>query len=482
MTKQQNITILQINDVHGYLEEHWETFYEGGEVSFKKTGGYARIASYVKQVRQETNGKTLLLDGGDTFHGTYPVVKSKGEVLLPILNQLGFDGMTGHWDFAYTPDYLRELSSKLNYPMLAINCYRKDTNELVFPPYTIKKVNGLKIGVIGIAATIVDKTMPEKFSEGVFLTSGIEELPQAIKEVKEKHDVDLVVVNSHLGYPQDLRMAEETDGIDVYLSAHTHNRVYHPAVVNDTLVIQSGCHGSFVGRLDVTVEDKKIVSYNHELVTMDETIPKDSAINDLIENTMAPYQEKLNEVIGETKTDLYRNEVLESTMDNFLLQCLLEHTGAEIAFSNGWRYGAPILKGPVTVNDLWNIIPTNPPISTVQLTGQEIWNMLEENLERTFSRDPFDQMGGYVKRALGLKLTAKLENPKGHRLQEIFIGNELIDKERIYKAAFVTAQGVSPKYGKERSHLEIHAIDALKNYVKKHHTIEAPFRGTITLI
>lgn len=476
------MTILQINDVHGYLEEHWETFYEGGEVSFKKVGGYARLAAYVKQVRQETNGNTLLLDGGDTFHGTYPIVKSKGKALVPILNQIGFDGMTGHWDFAYTPEHLKELSSKLNYPMLAVNCYKKDTNELVFPPYEIKEIKGLKIGIIGLAATIIDKTMPKKFSEGIYLTSGAEELRKYITEVKEEHDVNLVVVNSHLGYPQDLQMAEEIEGVDVYLSAHTHNRVYKPAVVNDTLVIQSGCHGSFVGRLDVIVEDKKVVHYEHELVTMDEGISQDSEITDLIEDTMAPYREELNEVIGETKTDLYRNEVLESTMDNFLLQCLLEHTGAEIAFSNGWRYGVPVPKGPLTMNDLWNIIPTNPPISTVQLTGQEIWKMLEENLERTFSREPSDQMGGYAKRALGLNLTAKLENPKGERIQEIFIGDQLIEEERVYHATFVTTQGVSPEYGKERKNLDVHAIDALKDYVQKHQSIDAPLRGTITLI
>lgn len=449
---------------------------------FKKNGGYARLASYVKQVRNEADDNVLLLDGGDTFHGTYPVVKTKGEILPPILNKLGFDGMTGHWDFAYGPDHLNEVASELNYPMLAINCYKKGTDELAFPPYRIKEINGVKVGVIGIAATIVDKTMPDQFSEGVSLTFGREELPKYVKEVKEEHDVDLVVVNSHLGYPQDLQMAKETDGIDVYLSTHTHNQVYEPAMVNDTLVIQSGCHGSFVGRLDVSVKDKKVVDHKHELVTMDETISEDAEMKELVDEKLAPYQEELGEVIGETKTDLYRNEVLESTMDNFLLQSLLDHTGAEVAFSNGWRYGAPIPKGPITVNDLWNIIPVNPPVSTVKLEGHEIWEMLEENLERTFSRDPFGQMGGYVKRTLGLKVYAKVENPAGERIQEIFIGDKPLYKNKVYDATFVTVQGVPAKYGHDRENLDTHAIEALQNYVKKHETIEAPIRNTFTLV
>jgi len=75
-------------------------------------------------------------------------------------------------------------------------------------------------------------------------------------------------------------------------------------------------------------------------------------------------------------------------MDNFLLQALLESTGAQVAFSNGWRYGAPVIPGKITMNDLYNIIPMNPPVSTVELTGGEIRAMLEENLERTFSCNP----------------------------------------------------------------------------------------------
>ncbi|HLR92160.1 MAG TPA: metallophosphoesterase [Atopostipes sp.] len=430
MSNEKNLTVLQLNDVHGYLDEHFEIFYEADGVNFKKVGGYARIANYLNQAREETNNKVMVLDGGDTFHGTYPVVQTKGKLSIPILNRLGIDGMTGHWDFAYGPDHLDELASKLNYPMLAINCYKKDTEELVFQPYRIKEVNGLKIGIIGIAAMIVDKTMPEQFSKGVSLTSGKEELPKYIREVKENHDVDLVVIMSHLGYPQDMKIAEETDGIDVYLSAHTHNRVYEPAEVNGALLIKSGSHGSFVGRLDLTVEDKKITDYTHALVLMDEAVSEEVEMKELVQEKLEPYQEELSEVIGETKTDLYRNEVLESTMDNFLLQSLLEHTGAEA----------------------------------------------------TFSRDPFNQIGGYVKRMLGLKVYAKLENPKGYRLQEVFIGDEPLEKERVYNATFVTVQGVPAKYGKDRKQLDTHAIDALKQYVKKHETVEAPLRGTITLV
>ena len=479
----KELSIIQMNDTHGYLEEHFEYLWKGDKEIFVKAGGYARIAQYVSDVRKEKDGKVLFVDGGDTFHGTYSVVKSEGEVLVELLNDLKLDAMTAHWEFAYGPEQFESLASKLSYPMLAINCYRKENDELAFPPYTIKEIDGIKIGIIGIAATIVDKTMPEHFSKGLYFTLGNEELPGYIDKLKNEEQVDLVVLVSHLGYPQEIKIASQIDGIDVLLSAHTHNRIYEPTIINDTIIIQSGCHGSFLGRLDLKIKDKKIESYTHELILLDENIEKDHAMNEKIEMIMKPHREILEEELGKTKTDLTRDKVLESTMDNFLLQSLMDHEkDAVMAFSNGWRYGAPIPKGPITVNDLWNIIPVNPPVSTVDITGQELWDMLEENLDRTFAKDPFDQMGGYVKRCLGINMYFKIENPKGERVQELFIGEESVNLDKTYKAVYVTAQGVPKKYGTNRKHLDINAIDALKNYLISEKEIKAPLRNTIVAI
>lgn len=202
-------------------------------------------------------GDILFLDGGDTFHGTYPIVKSKGETMVPLLNDLHLDAMTAHWEFAYGPEHFINITKKLNYPMLAIHCYNKSNNNLVFPPYIIKEINKLKVGIIGIAATIVDKVMPDHFSEGIRFTNGDEELPAYIKELKEEKGVDLLILLSHLGFPQEIDIAKRIDGIDVLLSAHTHNRVYEPVIINNTIIIQSGCHGSFLGRLDLKISNKK---------------------------------------------------------------------------------------------------------------------------------------------------------------------------------------------------------------------------------
>jgi 2',3'-cyclic-nucleotide 2'-phosphodiesterase (5'-nucleotidase family) len=173
---------------------------------------------------------------------------------------------------------------------------------------------------------------------------------------------------------------------------------------------------------------------------------------------------------------------MECTMDNLLLQAIQRHTGAELAFSNGWRYGAPIPRGPVTVGDLWQIIPVNPPVSVCDITGREVWDMMEMNLERTFARDPYRQMGGYVKRCMGLNLYFKVENPEGKRVNRLFINGKPFDPEKTYRACYVTRQGVRPGFGSNKEDLDVRAVDVLRRYVEDEKRVSAPLRNTVVPI
>jgi 2',3'-cyclic-nucleotide 2'-phosphodiesterase (5'-nucleotidase family) len=476
------LTILQLNDSHGYLDLHQELFWSGADATFRQAGGHGRIAALLGAIRDDHPDRVLAFDCGDTIHGTYHAVQTEGQALVPILNAMGFNAWTAHWEFAYGPARLQEVAEQLNYPLLAVNCYHEGTDDLVFEPYTITEAAGLRVGVLGTAATIVDKVMPPSFSEGVYLTLGNEVLPGYIDQLRREERVDLVVLISHLGFPQEMKLAREVDGIDVLLSGHTHNRIYRPARVNETIVFQSGCHGSFLGRLDLDVEDGKIVGWDHELIVVDEDIEPDPEVQTLVEEALAPHAEELAAVVGETATPLHRYRVLEATMDNLLLQSLRELTGAQLAFSNGWRYGAPIPPGPITCNDLWNIIPVNPPVSVCTLTGDELRTMLEENLQRTFARNPYNQMGGYVKRCLGLYLYFKVENPYGTRINELFVDGKRVTPDDVYDVCFVTSQGVPDKYGSDRERLDVRAIEALERYLAAHSPVEAGLRGTIVAI
>ena len=476
----KQLTVVQLNDSHGYLDPHPELFWGPTGAVYRTAGGMARIATLLKELRAARPGQVLFCDGGDTFHGTYPVVASQGQAVIPVIRALGPAAATAHWEFAYGPPRLQALAATLPYPILAANVYDRATGARPFPSQQVVEIAGLRVGIVGVASNIVDKTMPPSFSAGLRFTLGREELPALIETLRRQERVDLVLLLSHLGFPQDMRLLADVPGVDICLSAHTHNRLFAPVRQGETLVIQSGCHGSFVGILGLEIDGGRVVDYRHQLREVDAGIPPDPEVAALVRAGLAPYREELAAVVGETATALNRATTLEATMDNVLLQAIQELTGAELAFSNGWRYGAPIVPGPITRNDLYNIIPMNPPVSMVELTGAEVQAMLEENLERTFAVDPYRQMGGYVKRCLGLGAYVKLENPAGQRLQQLFIGDQPVQPERSYTAAFVTEQEVGQAYGHNRRHLPERAIDALEAYCRRHRPVRADLRGTFT--
>lgn len=339
MANRTSLTVIQLNDSHAYFDLHQELFWQGDQAVYRPAGGYARIATIVKQIRSANRERTLFCDCGDTLQGTHPAQSTQGEAMIPVLDSLGLDAMTAHWEFAYGPETFRQRAAELSYPMLAINVYDQTTKELLFPPYHVKEIGGLRIGLVGIASNIVGKTMPSSFSKGVEFTLGREELPPIIDVLRTQEKVDLIVLISHLGFTQDMKLLSEVDGIDACLSGHTHNRLYKPVLQGKTLVIQSGCHGSFLGRLDLEIDGGRIVDYRHQLIEVEADIIPDPAVADLVRQALAPYQEELLTVVGETATALNRATALETTMDNFLLQALLESTGAQLAFSNGWRFG-----------------------------------------------------------------------------------------------------------------------------------------------
>ncbi len=479
---ERRLTILQVNDLHGYLEPHPEVFRGRGRFDYRTCGGLARIAAIFRRVRAERPGGVLALDNGDTFHGTFVAVQSRGEAMLPLMNALEFDAMTLHWEFAYGPAQVRKLAAGLDYPTLAINVFDKASDQLVFDPTCVIERGGLRVGIIGIASNIVDKSMPPSYSEGVRFTLGNTELPGHIERLRTHDKVDLVVVLSHLGFAQDAKLAAEVAGIDALISGHTHNRLYRPVWVGDTPIIQSGCHGSFVGRLDLIVDGRKVVDVQHELICVDETIEPDAEMAMRVDEAIAPHRDFLGQIVGRVSSPLDRATSLEASMDNVLLDAIAAAAGTRLAFSNGWRYGAPILPGIVTMEHLWNIVPTAAPVSTVVLTGDELVAMLEANLERTYSRDPYCQMGGFVKRCRGLNLYFKMENPKGHRIEDLLVDGAPVRPGRRYHAAMLGVQGVPTKYGSERQQLDINAIDSLQQIFARERRVRGTRRGTVVAV
>lgn len=221
---------------------------------------------------------------------------------------------------------------------------------------------------------------------------------------------------------------------------------------------------SSIGHLELDFEDNKLIDIRHEYILLDERVKEDKNMLDMLSNDeiLKKHSEYLEKVVGETLIDLHRGSSFYGTMDFLLLDAMRKATGLDIAFSNGWRYGGAIEKGKLNRRNLYQIVPMDPPIMTTEMAGLEICEMLEENLESTFSAEPFKQMGGYIKRNSGLKIYFKVENPRGHKIQKVFVGDEELSFDRIYKVAYVTRQGVPERFGKNHKEFGKSSIKSME--------------------
>lgn len=477
----RHLTILQVNDLHGYLTPHPELFDLTNGTEVASGGGLARIAAMHRAVRREGADAVLAFDNGDTFHGTLPAVRSRGEALLRPMAALGLDAMTVHWEFAYGLQRVRELARALPYPMLAANL-RDGTGTLALAPYRIIDRGGVRTAVVGLAASIAGHLLPADERPHVTLTMGEAELRALVPELRGGQRADVVIVLSHLGFPQDCKLAAAVPGIDVILSGHTHNRMDAPALVGETIVMQSGAHGSFIGRLDLTLAGGGLSAWTHALMLVDDACEPDAGMQALVDEALQPFAAAMREPLAANGAVLHRYAMFESTMDNLLLDATAAAAGTEVALSNGWRYGAPIAPGPITEGDVWNIVPANPPVSVVQLTGRDLRQLYEDNLESTFASDPWKQQGGYLKRCRGLELVIKLENPHGHRVQAIASGGTRVRDDAHVSVAFLGEQAVPRAVGAARRETGITAVEALERYLRRHRSVDVSLRSQIKVV
>ncbi len=449
------IKIISTNDVHSYLRpvyyryldisRPWGIQSSEGDYIAKaalegRMGGMAHVATVIKRLRAEKPGETLLVDAGDTWHGAGFSVVDQGYSMVKIMNAIGYDVMTpGNWEFVYSKEHLLELMDLAKFPVVAFNVTDKDWDEPVFTQYVIKKVGKLKVAVIGftypwtaLTSAVTGAAQWWKF--------GIKEEAARIliAEIREEHSPDLVVLVSHGGYGLDQKFAKRVDDIDVLVSGHTHDPVYEPVVWNNTIVYQGGAHGKYVANLDVRVEDKKITAFSYELLQVQQSkISPDPEIKKLIDEAYAPHEERLSEVIGHSKVMIYRRDYWQSPMGNMLTDALRDITGSNIAFFPAWRYGATLLPGDITTEDVYNVIPTSGTINTFKMSGKSLKRLMNNILNGFLDRDPYSRVGGDMIRFAGMQLVYDLARPYNQRVVELNVDGKAIVADHVYTVSSV---------------------------------------------
>jgi S-sulfosulfanyl-L-cysteine sulfohydrolase len=441
----KQVTVLYVADLHAQLRAHPELFWRDGEERIEMAGGFARVAAAIERIKQERGGDVLVLDAGDTLQGSGEAALTQGAALLAPLNALGLQGaVPGNWEVAYGPQVLRERAKQLSYPLFAANLRDAASGERLFPPYLVKEVAGLKVAVVGYTDPDVPRRQPPGYSQGLRY-DGPEALPALVREVREQQGADVVLLMTHLGLSKAVALADRVPGVDAHLSGDTHERTYVPIERAGSWVVEPGAFGSFLGRLDLWVQDGKVVDKKWELIELTAArFPEKPEVARLVEAALAPLEGKLSHVVGHTDVTLARYAVVENPLDNVLADAIRAAGGTEIGLSNGFRFGTPLLPGPVRERDLWNFFPVVNPIKTGKLTGKQLRAFWEQELENVFAADPEKRFGGWLPRPSGMSLRFNAKAPKGQRLTAIEVGGEPLDDARVYTVAACEREGDTP--------------------------------------
>jgi sulfur-oxidizing protein SoxB len=406
---------------------------------FGPMGGVDRLATILKAIRAERPGQTLLLDGGDTWQGSWTSLQSQGADMVAVQKALGVDAMVGHWEFTLGADRVKALVEQLGVPFLGSNIQDTEWTEDVFPHTSMFERGGVKIAVIGQAFPYTPIANPRwMFPEWSF---GIKEEKIAERvEAARADGAGLVVLLSHNGFDVDRKMAARVPGIDVILTAHTHDAMPRPMLIGQTLLVATGACGKFLSRLDLNLGGGRVLGYRHALIPIfSEAIAPDADMAALVQRIRAPHQADLARLVGRTESLLFRRGNTAGTWDEVICDALLEQQEAEIALSPGFRWGTSILPGSdISAEDVWaQTAITYPNCYRITMRGAALKTLLEDVADNLFNPDPYYQQGGDMVRTGGLSFTLDVGAASGQRISDLRLKrtDQPIEAARDYTVA-----------------------------------------------
>ncbi|MGM4885044.1 thiosulfohydrolase SoxB [Tardiphaga sp. 20_F10_N6_6] len=387
--------------------------------NYGRMGGMDRIATLIGAVRAERgDDKVLLLDGGDSWQGSWTSLQTKAQDMVDVMSALKLDAMVGHWEFTYGAERVKQIADSAPFAFLAQNIRDNEWQEPVFEARKMFERGGATIAVIGQALPRTAVANPRwMFPNWEF---GIRE-EDIQKQVDEARAVgaSIVVLLSHNGFDVDRKLAGRVKGLDVILTAHTHDAMPGLIKVGNTVLVATGSHGKFVSRLDIEVKDKKVADIRFKLMPVfSDAIKPDPAMTALVEKVRAPFAGDLAREIGKTDSLLYRRGNFNGTFDDLICNAMMSERDAEIVLSPGFRWGGTLIPGDaITWEQITNATAiTYPNCYRNQMTGTQIKEVLEDVADNIFHPDPYFQGGGDMVRMGGMGYAIDISKPMGSRI------------------------------------------------------------------
>jgi 2',3'-cyclic-nucleotide 2'-phosphodiesterase (5'-nucleotidase family) len=444
---------------------------------------------------------TIVYDGGDYFHGHAVASMTEGEALIPIFNELGYDLMLpGNWEVVYKKKKMLYDMGHSNAAKICANMWHKTNDEsngeLVYPAYWIKFIKGVKIGFIGYTDHLIPKRQSPAYSEGLSFDHPDKHLAKYVKMLREVEGCAAVIVVTHIGLAQQLGLANNPvcEGVDLLIGADTHERVREPIVAKYTKVVECGAFGSFLGKIDLLFEEGKLKSIDYSLLDVDPSkYQPDKKMQDLVDKAYEPFKKELETVIGTTKSPLVRYFVLETPMDNLITDALMWKFKTDIVLSNGFRFCQPLAldtktgTAKITKEFLWNMLPVNSEIKTGTVTGEQLRDWLEKEMQNAFAKVPSKRFGGWFVRFKGMKVNFTIANEIGKRINSVEVNGAPLDLNKTYTVLACEREGdpddtlcriEQVKNPKKMNGLTLH--DVIIDYLRENSPVSPKIEGRAT--
>lgn len=410
---------------------------------YGRMGGLDRISTVIKAIRAQAP-HALLLDGGDTWQGSLPSLRTRGMDMVTLMNALGVDAMTSHWEYTLGSERVNELvENHVNPAFLGANIFDVEWDEPVAEAYRIFERNGTAIAVIGQAFPYMPIANPGWMFPELSFGLRRDRMAEVVQEVRDA-GADVVVLLSHNGFDVDRQFARDIPGIDVILTGHTHDALPEPVQVGNTFLIASGSHGKFVSRVDLDVQDGAMKGISHRLIPIfSDVIAPDPEMTALVTETRAPFADEMSEVIGQSGSLLFRRGNFNGTWDDVICDALISQRDAQIALSPGFRWGAAVLPGQdITREDIYNVTAmTYPNAYRMEMSGQQLHTILEDVAANIFNPDAYYQQGGDMVRVGGLGYRIDIAQPQGSRITEMTLlasGEKLVAEQNYVVAGWAS--------------------------------------------
>lgn len=432
---EDRIQLLHTDDIHGQLDS--ALVQSASASSTFRSGGMAQVAGQVAAFRARAPQRTLLVDAGDAWQGTFISNENKGEAVTKAMNLMKYDALAvGNHEFDWGQEVLAQRASEASFPFLAANIVETRTGRSppYLKPFVVRDLGIARVALIGItnpaSATIVKATSVA----GLRFLPAAESVRAVLPEAQQQ--ADIVIVTAHIGLAEATQLARDVPAIDVIVAGHDHLPIQTARLEGRTTIVDAGPYTQYLGRLEIVVDrgsrrmTDAVRGSALTAIAANPNVAPDAQVARLVEERRAAAEKYTARVVGRT-TEPLTNVREESGFGNLITDAFLEYGRqqgwlTDVAFYNMAGVRASFPPGELRYGQLYEALPFSNTLVSVDLTGSD----LAEIIDRAAC------VGGRLHMA-GVVVVYRFDGGAPNCVTSITVGGAPLAPTRIYHVATI---------------------------------------------